>query len=453
FGKQIDWNYGEFKKLWTYNLTYFDYLNQSNIVIDEGIELLHDFIDNYSHIKDGKEPYPVSLRLINVVKFISYNNIKDTRVDDLVYSDTKLLLNRLEYHLLANHLLENGFALLFASYYLQDQNVFNESTKILKNQLNEQILGDGAHFELSPMYHQLMLYRVMDCIQLIRLNPDIFPARDLELLLVNRAELMRSWLESICFNNGAIPLFNDSANNINPTTLKLGAYADFLKINFNKVSLKESMFRSFEVKGFELKINCANIMPSYQPGHSHADTFTFELSNSGLPFIVDTGLSTYNIGNRRSIERATSSHNTVTLNEINSSNIWSGFRVANRANVSILSESKNRLLAEHDGYKRYGVVHRRLWDFNSGFLKIKDNLVSKSNNKVVGIAYFHLHPNVEILEVLKNEVITNNGTLSFIGFKAIEICKFHYAPEFNKLIPSNKIVVKFISNLETILKK
>ena len=32
------------------------------------------------------------------------------------------------------------------------------------------ILEDGSHFELSPMYHQIMLLRVLDCIQLIKLN-------------------------------------------------------------------------------------------------------------------------------------------------------------------------------------------------------------------------------------------------------------------------------------------
>ena len=32
------------------------------------------------------------------------------------------------------------------------------------------ILEDGGHFELSPMYHQIMLFRVLDCIQLLKLN-------------------------------------------------------------------------------------------------------------------------------------------------------------------------------------------------------------------------------------------------------------------------------------------
>jgi hypothetical protein len=40
-------------------------------------------------------------------------------------------------------------------------------------------------------------------------------------------------------------------------------------------------------------MNCGNILPSYQPGHSHADMLHFILYVSGKPVIVDTGISTY----------------------------------------------------------------------------------------------------------------------------------------------------------------
>ena len=44
FDKKIDWNYNEFGKLWTYNLNYFDYLNQANITKEEGLNLINSFI-------------------------------------------------------------------------------------------------------------------------------------------------------------------------------------------------------------------------------------------------------------------------------------------------------------------------------------------------------------------------------------------------------------------------
>ena len=37
---EIDWNYSNNGKLWTYNLNYFDFLNQENISKEEGLNLI-----------------------------------------------------------------------------------------------------------------------------------------------------------------------------------------------------------------------------------------------------------------------------------------------------------------------------------------------------------------------------------------------------------------------------
>ena len=89
----------------------------------------------------------------------------------IVSEDAQRLSKNLEYHLLGNHLLENGFALWFAAHFFDNAYYFKLSKRIIIKQLDEQILKDGGHFELSPMYHQLMLYRVLDCIKLANLNP------------------------------------------------------------------------------------------------------------------------------------------------------------------------------------------------------------------------------------------------------------------------------------------
>ena len=48
FESKIDWNYNEYGKLWTYNLTYFEYLKEK-----EDVSLIYDFIDNVSIVQDG----------------------------------------------------------------------------------------------------------------------------------------------------------------------------------------------------------------------------------------------------------------------------------------------------------------------------------------------------------------------------------------------------------------
>ena len=60
-------------------------------------------------------------------------------------------------------------------------------------------------------------------------------------------------------------------------------------------------------------MDIGKIGPDYQPGHAHADTFTFCLYFKNTPIVVDTGTSTYNIGKRRDKERSTMVHNTVLL--------------------------------------------------------------------------------------------------------------------------------------------
>ena len=171
FSNEVNWNHDQYGKLWTYNLNYFDFLNQHELTKEEGLYLIQNYIENEAHLKDGKEPYPISLRLINWVKFLAENNIKEDQIDTVLYHHTRILMYNLEYHLLGNHLLENAFALFFGAYYFQDDQIYSKSKKLLTLQLEEQILKDGAHYELSVMYHQILFHRLLDCIQLIVLNP------------------------------------------------------------------------------------------------------------------------------------------------------------------------------------------------------------------------------------------------------------------------------------------
>ena len=167
---EIDWNYSSYGKLWTYNLNYFDFLNQENISEAAGLKLIKDFIEKEDDLKDGLEPYPISLRGINWIKFLSRYAITDAKIDAFLYQDYQRLSKNLEYHLLANHLLENGFSLLFGAYYFQDDSLYETACKILKEELEEQILDDGAHFELSPMYHQIIFHRLLDSYNLVKNN-------------------------------------------------------------------------------------------------------------------------------------------------------------------------------------------------------------------------------------------------------------------------------------------
>ena len=224
FDEEINWNFSQFGKLWTYNLNYFEFLHQANFPRERGMVLINDFIQNSQTLEDGLEPFPTSLRIINWIKFLCQHTIKDQRINQSLYQQIHLLSRNLEYHLLGNHLLENAFALLFGAIYFNDGLVLKLANKLLIEQLEEQVLEDGAHFELSPMYHQLMLFRILDCINFIQ-NSKNQRYDPLLQLLKNKAAIMLGWLEQMTFMNGQIPLFNDAANGISPSSKELQNYS------------------------------------------------------------------------------------------------------------------------------------------------------------------------------------------------------------------------------------
>lgn len=451
FSVKINWNITKFGKLWTYNLNYFDFLNQEDLSKETGLQLIKDFIKNDALLKEGKEPYPISLRCINWVKFLSYNQVDDKLINDTLYNHYHILLNNLEYHLLANHLLENAFSLLFGAYYFQDEKLYKKSKNILKFELNEQILNDGAHFELSPMYHQILLSRILDCILLIESNQMVYED-DLNFFLRTKAVKMCAWINEVTFENGDIPMVNDSAFNIAPNTNKLLLYAMKLGIKSKPVKLLDSGYRIIKKKKYELFVDVGNVGASYQPGHVHSDTFSFILYINKLPIIVDKGISTYEKNNLRQLERSTISHNTVQIDKFEQTEVWGGFRVARRANIIELDES-NGIKATHNGYSKIGCLHTRNFGFFLEKIIIKDFLSNSVNRE--SFAYLHFHPDINITVINKDTVQIGKGVakISFIG-DGVNIKKedYDFALGFNKLITSTKLKIKFTSNLKTIIK-
>ena len=448
FSDIIDWNYNRFGKLWTYNLNYFDFLNQENISKETGLQLIQDFIKNDASLKDGKEPYPISLRGINWVKFLSKNQINNSVINRTLNNHFRILFKNIEYHLLGNHLLENSFSLLFGAYYFQDEKLYSTSKKILKKQLNEQILEDGGHFELSPMYHQIILFRVLDCIQLMKLNS--WKNDDLLELLKESSYKMLSWLDNVSFKNGDIPMVNDCAFQIAPSTKELLNYGKLLGINKKDRKLSDSGYRMFKNNKYELFMDVGEVGASYQPGHVHSDTFNFVLYVNNQPFIVDTGTSTYEKNERRQLERSTSSHNTITIGDYEQTQIWGGFRVAKRAKIVSLKESSNLFSSSHNGYKNIGVIHNRTFITNKNSINIFDELNKQEFYEQ--IAHFHFHPSIKNIIIKDSRVYFKNSNIeiSFSG-KSISIDEeyYKYAHGFNKTENAIKLKVVFESNLET----
>lgn len=445
FEQGIDWNFQDHGKLWNYNLQYANYLYQLDIDDHTKTELMRS---QYEWLLDGRltlEPYPASLRAINMIRWMSVSSAMDAALLKNLHAELDFLSTRLEYHLLGNHLLENAFALMMGGAFFINDSWIKVGKRILEKELLEQILSDGAHFELSPMYHQIIFFRILELIDWYSTWDG--KDADFERFLRIKASDMLAWLKNISFENGDIPHFNDSATGIAYSTEWLSHYADVLGVISSKRSLGESGYRSIRQGGYELKIDFAQLGPSYQPGHAHADALSFVLYQNGKPLFVEQGTSTYQIGVRRDLERSTQAHNAVVVNNTNQSEVWGGFRVARRARTTILKDGEHEVYeALHDGYKRYGLEHIRSFKPKESAIVIEDCL-SKS---IEAICFLHLCPKVAVHEIQDNTVLLSNGVrIDFEGANSVRSEDYSFSDSYNVYESAQRIVIPFTKGLIT----
>ncbi len=446
---EIDWDYDEYGKLWTLNLNYFDFLLQPKVSSDTGEFLITDFINKLNQRTIALDSYTISLRGINWIKFFSKFKVQSSKFDNSLFAQYKILYNTLEYHLLGNHLLENAFSLLFGAFYFRDMRFYNKAKQILKIQLKEQILLDGAHFELSPMYHQTILDRLLDCINLLKNNHQFENQDNLFHLMQGKVEKMIFWLNSMTFSKGDFPLLNDSTVNIAPTTNQLLEYTKRLNlkpVTYN-LKLSDSGYRRYNGDNYECIIDVGQIGPDYIPGHAHADTFNFVLNINSKPFIVDTGISTYEKNKQRSVERSTSAHNTVLIDNKNSSDVWGGFRVSKRAKVKILTENNSNITAVHNGYNTIKITHLRKWKFKTDSIIITDELSCYEKR---GLAFLHFAPEF-IPHKMNNAIITDYAKIEFSNAKSIILKEENIPVSYNTFKKHYIIITEFESMLKTVI--
>ncbi len=459
FNSKIDWNYSEFGKLWVYNLCYFEYLEQNDLSKDEGLRLIRDFIANLPIAKDALEPFPTALRIMYWVKFLTKHAIDDAVINDSLLAQVAILTDNLEYHILGNHLLEDGFGLLFAAYYFKDEKLYKIAQKIVISELNEEVLPDGGHFELSTMYHQHILFRVLDGINLGKNNA--FQQQKLLPFLTQKAEIMLGWLHKMTFRNGDIPMVNDAAPHIAPSSQDLFDYAKRLNIPTKSVTLCESGYRKYATDRLELIADIGNVGADYILGHAHSDTFNFVLYIDNQPVIIDKGISTYESNATRQTERSTASHNTICVNGLEQTEVWGGFRVAKRAKVTILQDSETGCKAAHDGYQKIGVTHERAFDCSKNeYFLIKDNVFTTKNKKSIDNweSFLHFHPNSTVLSIENEDIETNTACIDTTNAKLkihtanrkklqINVVEYDFCTGFNQTKKAEKLIINGVNDV------
>jgi len=467
-----NWVVNGYSKLWEYNLHYLNDVAILNGSVPDRLSasIIDEWIRSNAAIKGvGWEAYPISLRLVNIFKFYTVNDkiFPSEKVSVSLAKQTQVLFENLEYHILANHLFVNSKALIFSGTLLEHENAniwLHQGLKILDEELQEQFLSDGGHFELSPMYHSTLLWDMCDLVALSTMSgsSELAKRKKQWVSVIHKGI---EWLKLMSHPDKKISFFNDSAFNNAPSLAEIESYCSLLTIDkpvANLSTTNDWIIEGLDETGFVCveNLHCGhktimdvgNVGPDYQPGHAHADSLSFESSFFNHRVFVNSGTSQYGVSDERDYQRSTLAHNTVTVERKNSSEVWGGFRVARRArplNLSVLKrEGLVFVSAAHDGYKRLkgNVVAYREWEFGEGYLQISDRLDGQFNSAV---ARFFIHPSVSVDKIGGKIILTltSGKKLVFTNDQQLipHVLNTYWYPEFGKAVANKCIEVEFAS--------
>jgi uncharacterized heparinase superfamily protein len=449
------------EKLWLYNLHYFDDLNATDAPRTWLRDLVGRWIDdNPPGAGVGWEPYPLSLRMVNWIKWaLGGAALENAWVHSLAVQ-ARWLRRRIEWHLLGNHLIANAKALVFAGTYFEgpEADAWRAlGLRILGEQLTEQVLPDGGHFELSPMYHAIVLIDLIDLVNLAAAYPGVLPGAAVA-SWTDAIRRMRAWLAVMRHPDGEIAFFNDAAFGAAPPPSDVEDYARACGLGDGEapvrplVHLADSGYVRFNQADCALIADVGAVGPDHQPGHAHADTLSFEMSLGAERLIVNTGVSSYGDLARRAYERGTAAHTTVVLDGEDSSEVWAAFRVGRRARPFGLElhagNDAIRAACAHDGYRRLAgrPVHRREWTLSPGALRIRDSLESARPHAAA--AWFHLAPGVQATVETEEggcsgRLVTAEGrTLQWRSTAACELRPDIWRPRFGGGTDSSALVAR-----------
>ena len=416
FDDGINWRSADQSKLWQYNLHYFDYALDAGRSPDWIRRTMEDWVRHNPPGKNvGWEPYPVSLRIVNWIKFA----LRPRHLGQLppvckrsLYQQLWWLERNLEHEIQANHLLKNAKALFFGGAYFSGSAAdrwLRRGRELFLEQVDEQILPDGGHYERSAMYHAVVLQDMLDVLSLSVGSAGLMSDAEFAALTRSAGNAL-SYLQDLTFPAGRLPMFNDSVGGIAPESASLQSYAGAIlplldtriSPDAGPINKPSTGFYGYRWGAEMLLIDGGAPSPSYQPGHSHCGLLGFELVVAGRPVIVDSGVFDYEPTPLRHLLRSTVAHNTVRIDRAEQSEIWGAFRMGRRARagrVSLSADLPDRFCfaGSQDGYRnRTGrPVHRRVIDCRIGRRwKVMDDIVGQGSHLLE--SFLHFHPSFQL---------------------------------------------------------
>ena len=431
------------KPLIQFNLQYFEYAVALAAEYKRtGDKRYADLFGKYyrSYLSAGNHvhhAYVIALHIPNVL--IALELFGDAVDGDLrkriyaeLYTQYRHLERRLERHLMANHYFEDLKALVIASHVFGEDAKCRKYLRMFRKECQEEILPDGMHFELSPMYHKIIWEDLLRVYSVLGGNGN----SDLTWLrkdIIKMAEAGAFLEQGIC----RTPLFSDGGDNVAKPFASLLQSTERLTGAKIKApdSLPDAGYYRLQDGPVTALIDCGRVGVDYNPAHGHNDCLSFELFVDGKPLFVNQGTYEYQ-GERRMMFKRTAAHNTVTINGHEQNEMWSGFRVGRR--ILDVRATKHTPTEFSGQYRNmFGETHQRTITLRDNTLTVLDTTPDAPAGTTV-VSYLHLAPGYiykdgQIYRKADNCPVANIQTINVKIDYVTEGDLTLYAQEFGRL--------------------
>ncbi|PQO38063.1 alginate lyase family protein [Blastopirellula marina] len=477
FGSEIDWrmvHHQGVPHLWRFHLHYHEFLlafirnanHESAEWAAPAWDIINDWIihnqqENASCRNDAWHPFCISRRLPVWCLLWNYGTpCKELQpvILESIYSQAVALEKNLEKDLGGNHLLENARGLAFAGAFLdgrEGDRLLELAAKILRDELPQQILPHGEHFELSPMYHGIMLSGILDVRDLTKTIDPAFSAN-----CHDAAKQMANFLKYVGHPDDAIPLLGDSAFGESPAKSELvsrvasGTETKSYEKESSKPALLGPYWTWRDGQNFVL-FDTGACAPDDLPAHGHSDLLTLEASLGGQRLITDSGVFNYEESAMRQYCRSTRAHNVLQIDDEEQCDVWSRFRMGRRGKTSSLKTGTTHGFhwgaATHNAYRHLGVpeVGRLLACRPDGPWIILDWAKGRGSHTCMN--RLHLGPEVTTGAVegkqIELQLPGESASLSLLGMGQLSLAASWYCPEFGNRIARPMVEACYEGNL------
>jgi len=203
-------------------------------------------------------------------------------------------------------------------------------------------------------------------------------------------------------------------------------------------TLKECGYRHLRAGSLEAFVDVGGIAATYQAGHSHADALNYELRIGGKPFIVDTGISTYDKTPRRQYERSAAAHNTVTVDGKDTTEVWGGFRVGRRSSTTVIEDRTQTIIAQCSGTSG-NRWHLRQFNICEYSFSVEDTIPVDAE----GISRIHFSPDITIKKISDTEICTDIATVCIVNAVRVEVREAEVSTAYNRLRKTAVVEIHF----------